>query len=101
MRVPEEWPSRRGSDLPAIQNPAYRPAGTFARRRFGRSFGIRVIPGDRGEAQDPCLNTRRKRSGMDPGSPLRGVRDDGVCGEAMGLQATVVWTSILPFVACE
>ncbi len=28
MRVPEEWPSRRGSDLPAIQNPAYRPAGT-------------------------------------------------------------------------
>ena len=28
MRVPEEWPSRRGSDPPAIQNPAYRPTGT-------------------------------------------------------------------------
>ena len=27
MRVPEEWPSRRGSDPPAIQNPAYRPTG--------------------------------------------------------------------------
>lgn len=28
MRVPEEWPSRCGSNLAAIQNPAYRPAGT-------------------------------------------------------------------------
>jgi len=28
MCVPEEWPSRRGSDPPAIQNPAYRPTGT-------------------------------------------------------------------------
>ncbi|AMJ63698.1 penicillin-binding protein 1C [Bosea sp. PAMC 26642] len=33
-----------------------------------------VIPGDRRETRNPCLN----RSGMDPGSTLRSARDDGV-----------------------
>ena len=79
MRVPEEWPSRRGSDPPAIQNPAYRPTGTLL-PGFSTSFQERVIPGDRRETRDPCLNLYRRRSGMDPGSaPLtRLVRDDRV-----------------------
>jgi hypothetical protein len=27
MALPEEWPSRRRGNPPALQNPAYRPAG--------------------------------------------------------------------------
>jgi error-prone DNA polymerase len=42
-----------------------------------------VIPGDRSEARDPCRNLSEQRSGMDPGSPLRCVRDDdAVCDDA-------------------
>jgi len=47
-----------------------------------------VIPGDRRETRDPYLNLFRMRSGMDPGSSLRSVRDDGgglvkVCGKGV------------------
>jgi hypothetical protein len=37
-----------------------------------------VIPGDRKKTRDPFRNLSGKGSGMDPGSPLRSVRDDGV-----------------------
>jgi len=37
-----------------------------------------VVPGDRRETRDPFLNLDREGSGMDPGSPLRSVRDDTV-----------------------
>ena len=38
--------------------------------------GGTVIPGDRRETRDPFRNLSDKGSGMDPGSPLRYVRDD-------------------------
>ncbi|MFC5506059.1 MULTISPECIES: error-prone DNA polymerase [Hyphomicrobiales] len=38
--------------------------------------GSAVIPGDRRETRDPFRNLSNMRSGMDPGSPLRCVRDD-------------------------
>jgi hypothetical protein len=35
-----------------------------------------VVPGDRRETRDPCLNLAWKCSGMDPGPSLRYARDD-------------------------
>ncbi len=42
---------------------------------FGPPFPhSRVVPGDRRESRDPCLNFLKQGSGMDPGStPLRGL----------------------------
>ncbi len=39
-------------------------------------FSTAVVPGDRRETRDPCLNLAWKCSGMDPGSSLRYPRDD-------------------------
>ena len=36
-----------------------------------------VVPGDHRETRDPFQNLPQRRSGMDPGSPLRCARDDG------------------------
>ncbi len=35
-----------------------------------------VVPGDRRETRDSCLNLVRTCSGMDPGSSLRCAQDD-------------------------
>jgi len=102
MRVPEEWPSRRGSDPPAIQNPAYRPTGTstvvnstpagirrgFLRFRCSRT-DVRCAPVL--DSRAGCLTGANSRSvsGLDQRAP-----------EYLS-QATVVSTGMLPFVACE
>jgi hypothetical protein len=48
----------------------------FKRRLLAKK--TRVVPGDRRETRDPFRNLFRISSGMDPGSPLRSVRDDTV-----------------------
>jgi hypothetical protein len=55
------------------------------------SMEPRVIPGDRRETRDPFLNLYREGSGMDPGSPLRSVRDDSrISGEGYETPFTIV-----------
>ncbi len=102
MRVPEEWPSRRGSDPPAIQNPAYRPTGTSTVVN-STPAGIR-----RGFLRFRCSRTDvrsapvlESHTGCLTGANSRSVSGSGSLSRIVQAQATVVSTGMLPFVACE
>ena len=108
MRVPEEWPSRRGSDPPAIQNPAYRPAGIFplarsapatiAARSPERVFERPKTSRLRGSLLSASSSRAQPRSGL-PGTTSRFRANRR--GAPGACQPTTVSTSILPLVACE
>jgi hypothetical protein len=73
MMAFEAQPSSVETQCVASQNVAANKRNDF------KVFSLeeaRVVPGDRRETRDPFRNINRERSGMDPGSPLRSVRDD-------------------------
>ena len=71
--VPEEWPSRRGDQFPAIQNPAYRPAGVCLRASFKLGqrdpFAQRRGLSDEEERIDAARRNRNSRLAPGRASP--------------------------------